>query len=99
MANCGILLNDGTSFLLLNDGTSFLLLNDNTCDAEPGGETPPVTPPVTPPAVSESGGGKHIEETLRAFAIGRRREMEEKEIQEILAWEADTILKALKELL
>jgi hypothetical protein len=36
MANCGILLNDGTSFLMLNDGTSFVLLNDNTCTSEPG---------------------------------------------------------------
>lgn len=35
MANCGLLLNDGTSFLLLNDG-SFFLLNDNSCDLEPG---------------------------------------------------------------
>jgi len=31
MANCLLLLNDGTSNLLLNDGSSKLLLNDNTC--------------------------------------------------------------------
>lgn len=36
MANCGLLLNDGTSFVLLNDGTSALLLNDNSCAFEPG---------------------------------------------------------------
>jgi hypothetical protein len=38
MANCGLLLNDGTSFVLLNDGTSFLLLNDNSCSSEPGAD-------------------------------------------------------------
>jgi hypothetical protein len=32
MANCSLLLNDG-SYLLLNDGTSRLLLNDNSCSA------------------------------------------------------------------
>jgi hypothetical protein len=31
MANCKLLLNDGTSYLLLNDGVSKLLLNDNSC--------------------------------------------------------------------
>ncbi len=31
MANCLLLLNDGSSNLLLNDGTSVLLLNDNSC--------------------------------------------------------------------
>lgn len=36
MANCGLLLNDGSSFVLLNDGTSAILLNDNTCAFEPG---------------------------------------------------------------
>jgi hypothetical protein len=34
--NCGLLLNDGTSFLLLNEG--FLLLNDDSCVSEPGEE-------------------------------------------------------------
>jgi hypothetical protein len=37
MANCGLLLSDGVSFLLLSDGASFLLLNDDSCDSEPGG--------------------------------------------------------------
>lgn len=37
MANCKLLLNDGTSNLLLNDGTSVLLLNDDSCG---GGPTP-----------------------------------------------------------
>jgi hypothetical protein len=36
MANCSLLLNDG-SLLLLNDGTSNLLLNDNSCAG--GGST------------------------------------------------------------
>jgi hypothetical protein len=36
MANCGLLLNDGTSFVLLNDGASAVLLNDNSCSVEPG---------------------------------------------------------------
>ena len=31
MANCKLLLNDGTSYLLLTDGVSKLLLNDNSC--------------------------------------------------------------------
>jgi hypothetical protein len=46
MANCGLLLNDGTSFVLLNDGTSAILLNDSSCAFEPGqggGATPPTT--------------------------------------------------------
>jgi hypothetical protein len=34
LANCGLLLNDGTSFVLLNGG--FLLLNDGSCSTEPG---------------------------------------------------------------
>jgi hypothetical protein len=37
MSYCGLLLNDGTSFVLLNDGASFLLLNDNSCATEPSG--------------------------------------------------------------
>jgi hypothetical protein len=41
MANCGLLLNDGTSFVLLNDGTSAVLLNDNSCSIEPGSGLPP----------------------------------------------------------
>jgi hypothetical protein len=36
MANCGLVLNDGSSFILLNDGTSALILNDNSCLVEPG---------------------------------------------------------------
>jgi hypothetical protein len=36
MANCGLLLNDGTSFVLLNDGISAVLLNDESCSVEPG---------------------------------------------------------------
>jgi hypothetical protein len=36
MANCGLTLNDGSSFFLLNDGTSAILLNDATCAFEPG---------------------------------------------------------------
>jgi hypothetical protein len=35
MANCGLLLNDGSSFVLLNSG-GVLLLNDNTCGTEAG---------------------------------------------------------------
>ncbi len=40
MANCLLLLNDGSSNLLLNDGSSKLLLNDDSCVAvsEGGGE-------------------------------------------------------------
>lgn len=36
MANCGLLLNDGSSFVLLNDGASAILLNDSSCAFEPG---------------------------------------------------------------
>jgi hypothetical protein len=36
MPNCGLLLNDGTSFIELNAG-GFILLNDSSCDVEPGG--------------------------------------------------------------
>lgn len=35
MANCGLLLNDGTTFVGLNDGFA-ILLNDNSCAFEPG---------------------------------------------------------------
>lgn len=42
MANCGILLNDATSFLILDTSnaltTDYFLLNDNTCPAQPGQE-------------------------------------------------------------
>jgi len=38
MANCLLLLNDGSSNVLLNDGTSVVLLNDDSCVAvSPGG--------------------------------------------------------------
>jgi hypothetical protein len=33
--NCGLVLNDGTSYILLNDDTSVLLLNDDSCLAPP----------------------------------------------------------------
>jgi hypothetical protein len=33
--NCGLVLNDGTSYVLLNDGNSALLLNDDSCLAPP----------------------------------------------------------------
>lgn len=48
MANCGLLLNDGSSFILLNDGTSAILLNDNSCAFEPGGGGGVVTPTIPP---------------------------------------------------
>jgi hypothetical protein len=35
MANCGLLLNDGSSFILLNSG-GVVLLNDNSCGTEAG---------------------------------------------------------------
>ena len=35
MANCKILLNDGSSNILLNDGSSVILLNDDTCSDGP----------------------------------------------------------------
>jgi hypothetical protein len=43
MANCGLLLNDGSSFILLNDGVSAILLNDATCATEPGAVSTTVT--------------------------------------------------------
>jgi hypothetical protein len=39
MANCGLLLNDGSSFVLLNDNVSVILLNDASCAFEPGADT------------------------------------------------------------
>jgi hypothetical protein len=36
MAHCGLLLNDGSSFILLNDGHSVILLNDTSCTSDPG---------------------------------------------------------------
>lgn len=43
MANCGLLLNDGSSFILLNDGGA-ILLNDNSCATEPLASTDTVAP-------------------------------------------------------
>jgi hypothetical protein len=48
MANCGLLLNDGTSFILLNSG-DFYLLNDNSCATEPGATPPVVVVDTIPP--------------------------------------------------
>lgn len=96
MANCGILLNDGTSFLLLNSG-DFFLLNDNSCDAEPGGSTPPPSPP--PPAPPAAAPDRGFDETLEAFARERRHIREEREIADIIQWESRTILEALRPLL
>lgn len=93
MANCGILLNDGTSFLLLNSG-DFFLLNDNTCTAEPGVTTTTTTTPA-PAAAPDRG----FDETLEAFAKERRRIREEREIADLIQWEASTILEALRPLL
>lgn len=109
MANCGLLLNDGTSLLLLNDGTSFLLLNDNTCDAEPGagggggggGSIPLPAPNVIHPTPEGGGGrgrGEDIQRTLSDFARARRRDIEQREIEQILEHEAKLILKALKDI-
>jgi hypothetical protein len=45
--NCGLVLNDGTSFVLLNDGGSVVLLNDASC----------ALPPVVGSALSATGTG------------------------------------------
>jgi hypothetical protein len=55
MANCALLLNDG-SFVLLNDGSSIVLLNDNSCF---DGVVPvsPSPQDLVPPAVEQGAGG------------------------------------------
>lgn len=89
MANCGLLLNDGTSFLLINSG-DFLLLNDNTCATEPGVEV----------AAADEGGGhwlsdeqvSSIRRKLNALRNARpkQRQSHSKEIEtELLAALAD----------
>jgi hypothetical protein len=60
--NCGLLLNDGLSFLLLNDD-SFYLLNDATCLAEPS--LPPSPPPTVPPPTPGAGWAEQYEARLR----------------------------------
>jgi hypothetical protein len=66
-ANCGLLLNDGTSFVLLNTG-DFVLLNDNTCLAEPGGGGEPAVDSSGP------GAGRYMATT---FTRKRWKEMEQ----------------------
>jgi hypothetical protein len=47
--NCGLVLNDGTSFILLNDASSVVLLNDDSCLAPPS--------PYTTAVLSATGTG------------------------------------------
>jgi hypothetical protein len=70
MANCGILLNDGTSFLLLNSG-DFYLLNDNSCATEPGATPPVVVVDTIPP------GGGSLEKHIHRGSLYWKRYQEE----------------------
>jgi hypothetical protein len=93
MANCGLLLNDGTSFVLLND-SSFLLLNDNSCATEPDGTAPVVTIPP-------GGGGNYLEwwERERARILEERKARKKKKISKkkrTLLEELDDILLELR---
>jgi hypothetical protein len=91
MANCGLLLNDGTSFVLLND-SSFLLLNDNTCVTEPGGDAVTVLP---------GGGGNYLAwwEQERARILEERKARKKKKVpkkKRTLLEELDDILLELR---
>jgi hypothetical protein len=55
MANCALLLNDG-SFLLLNDSASILLLNDDSCGEAPTEPDNPGIPSVPVDVVTDPGG-------------------------------------------
>jgi hypothetical protein len=50
--NCGLVLNDGTSFVLLSDASSVLLLNDDSCTAEPS--------PYSTAVLSATGSGEAL---------------------------------------
>lgn len=100
MANCGLLLNDGSSFVLLNDGSSFLLLNDNTCDFEPGQEPTP-EPEPTPQAQPAAAPDRGFDEFMEAFARSReteRRGREDEELLRILQFEEEFTASIIRKL-
>jgi hypothetical protein len=75
--NCGLLLNDGTSFVLLNDDTSVFLLNDDTCLVPPDG-TPDV---VEPPVVLTDNGGVAAPGAWRV----RKKKKKKDELDDLIA--------------
>ena len=99
MANCGLLLNDGSSFILLNDGTSVILLNDSTCAFEPGqgeeAEAPAVPAPTPTP---DRGFDRYMEEFARQRML-ERQARENEEIMRIAAFEEEFLLNFLKRLM